>query len=44
MHFAHQTKVNGDMEFQYYKKIKKILGDETIELCNHMSFATKWVR
>jgi hypothetical protein len=44
MHFAHQIKVNDDMEFQYYKKIKKILGDEMTELCNHMSFVTKWVR
>jgi hypothetical protein len=31
------------MKFQYYKKTKDIV-DKTIELCNYMSFATKWVK
>jgi hypothetical protein len=42
MHFACHTKVNDDMEFQYY--FKKILVDKTTRLCNYMSFATKWVK
>jgi len=41
MHFTCQTKVNDDMEFQYYKKIKKNLIDKMIRFCNYMSFVTK---
>jgi hypothetical protein len=44
MHFRCQTKVNDDMEFQYYKNIKKNVVDRTIELCNYMSFAIKWMK
>jgi hypothetical protein len=43
MHFTCQIKVNNDMEFQYYKKIK-ILINKTIGLCNYMCFVTKWVK
>jgi hypothetical protein len=42
MHFTRQTKVNDDMEFQYYNK--KILIDKTIKLCNYTSFMTEWVK
>jgi hypothetical protein len=42
MHFMCRTKVNDDMEFQYY--VLKILVDKTTRLCNYMSFTTKWVK
>jgi len=38
MHFIHHTKVNDDMEFHYYKKIKKS------KLLKRLGFATKWVK
>jgi hypothetical protein len=38
------TKVDDDLEFQYYKKIKKILFEKIIGFYNFMSFATKWMK
>jgi hypothetical protein len=44
MHSTHHTKVIDDMEFQYQAKIKKILVNKMLELCDYMSFATKCVK
>jgi hypothetical protein len=43
MHFTCQIKVNDDMEFQYYEKIKFLISKMT-EFCNYMCFAIKWVK
>jgi len=40
MHFTCQIKVNDDMKFQYYEKIKILISKMT-GLCNYMRFATK---
>jgi hypothetical protein len=41
MHFTCQTKVNDDIEFQYYNKIKNIV-DKMTMFCNYMCVVTKW--